>query len=828
MIKAMTCSFLVFAFLLGLSPALMADETFVPPEISAEQRYLPGRIIVQFKDTALPEYFKKMTGEKIAMGISSVDMLNSRFGASSVEQLFYGSESNPNNAELNLAGFYVIEIDPDMDVMQAVLEYGKDPAMVMAQPDYIYPFRELPNDNYFSDQYWLEQLNDNDIDAPEAWNYESGSDTIIVGVNDSGVLWDHPDLLPNIWQNLGEDLDGDGRTIENGQFDPGDVNGLDNDGNGKADDFIGWDWVHVGTSQVCTDSADGEDALTPDNDPTDFSGHGTNIAGLIAASTNNILNLGATSGEGVAGIAGGFAPHFPGVKIMCLRTGFMNPDCLTGGVYSYGASQAIYYAVDKGVDVINISFGPQYTPPCTYGYGNDNAMRSAILNALSNDVVITIAGGNDGVDCPDYMAVIDGVINVAALDQNDNRASFSNHGDWIHISAAGVTMQSTESHYGSVAYAGWDGTSYSAPVVAGVAALIRSHNPSLDRDSVKNILMNTADPLSNPDLGAGRVNALNAILSLPTAYFTSNAADSFPPFPPFTVDFTDASPTAGITSWDWDFGDGGNSSVQNPSHEYTQAGLYDVSLTITSPDGSDTYTFPKRVYALGDTLWIDQVSAAEVNDEIDLYFNLKNVEAVQELKIPFEYDDTYLEWLDYSVHVDGTRCENFEKASIVGAGLGRGYIHLRADNSKDYSPGPLEPGEGPICYIKFRVDTEGTGTISLADWWQVFFSQGVYYKYEPVFIDGFITTDAGCQGICGDANGDQNVNVSDGVYIINYVFVGGDPPQPVMACGDANSDETVNVSDAVYIINYVFTGGADPGDCSPGSAEWNGNDCCPF
>ncbi|MBD3218057.1 MAG: hypothetical protein GF310_07250 [candidate division Zixibacteria bacterium] len=83
-----------------------------------------------------------------------------------------------------------------------------------------------------------------------------------------------------------------------------------------------------------------------------------------------------------------------------------------------------------------------------------------------------------------------------------------------------------------------------------------------------------------------------------------------------------------------------------------------------------------------------------------------------------------------------------------------------------------------------------------------------------------------CVGICGDANDDQAVNVSDAVWIINFVFIGGDPPQPVLACGDANDDAAVNVSDAVWVINYVFIGGAAPGTCSPGS--WDTIDCCSF
>jgi hypothetical protein len=92
----------------------------------------------------------------------------------------------------------------------------------------------------------------------------------------------------------------------------------------------------------------------------------------------------------------------------------------------------------------------------------------------------------------------------------------------------------------------------------------------------------------------------------------------------------------------------------------------------------------------------------------------------------------------------------------------------------------------------------------------------------------FFGTAGPCQGECGDANYDLTVNVSDAVKIINYVFVGGQEPQPVLACGDANNDGTVNVSDAVRVINYVFVGGAAPGDCSPGSANWYNGDCCPF
>jgi Dockerin type I domain/Viral BACON domain len=98
---------------------------------------------------------------------------------------------------------------------------------------------------------------------------------------------------------------------------------------------------------------------------------------------------------------------------------------------------------------------------------------------------------------------------------------------------------------------------------------------------------------------------------------------------------------------------------------------------------------------------------------------------------------------------------------------------------------------------------------------------------SPQFIEIELILSS-CTGICGDANGDLAVNVSDAVWVINYVFVGGDPPLPTLACGDANTDAAVNVSDAVWIINYVFVGGDPPADCSAGNVAWGGQDCCEF
>lgn len=102
------------------------------------------------------------------------------------------------------------------------------------------------------------------------------------------------------------------------------------------------------------------------------------------------------------------------------------------------------------------------------------------------------------------------------------------------------------------------------------------------------------------------------------------------------------------------------------------------------------------------------------------------------------------------------------------------------------------------------------------------------YGIKHGFWQIFDSSGGPCDGKCGDANGDGSVNVSDAVYVINYVFSGGGAPLPVLACGDANTDGAVNVSDAVYVINYVFSGGGAPGDCSPGDPDWIDGDCCIF
>lgn len=333
------------------------------------------------------------------------------------------------------------------------------PILVLAQE---------PNDVYYEEQWYLET-----IEAPTAWDQETGSSSIVIAVLDTGISIDHPDLERNIWENQEE--------IAN--------NGIDDDGNGFVDDVFGWDFV------------DNDNDPTPDNSAganPDAVSHGTVIAGIIGAEGDN--------GEGVSGVMWD-------VKIMSVRM----LDAQGSGT-SLDATEAIEYAVANGADVINLSFA---------GEANDTRLRDAIENAYNAGVVIIAALGNEGKNIdrnPVYPACykdgsVDWVIGVAATTKEGKKSAFSNYGrDCSDISAPGEEMFGLEYYDGSDddAYAdGWAGTSVASPVVAGAAGILLSAYPDLTPDDVRTILKLSVDPLNAPEfvnrLGAGRLNIAQAL-----------------------------------------------------------------------------------------------------------------------------------------------------------------------------------------------------------------------------------------------------------------------------------------------------------------------------
>ncbi len=383
--------------------------------------------------------------------------------------------------ELPQVNALVLSVPPGQE-RQAALLALQQPGVAYAEPDYAVsderaagetisrtpvvkplnssncenPFHtpsRIPNDPFFFSQWSLSK-----IGAPMVWHYTTGSSDIIMAIIDSGIQLDHPDLIDRIWTNPGEI--------------PG--NHLDDDGNGKVDDIYGWHFYHFYTDAGFLPA---EDANVLD----DF-GHGTHIAGIAAAATDNSV--------GVSGLSWG-ARILP-VKVL---------DQYGSGWYSDIAA-GIIYAVDNGAKIINLSLG---------GKPDSLLLRSTVDYARSHDVLVVAAAGNSNE--PVYFpAAYDPVLAVAATDENDQRPAFSNYGPQVDLAAPGTNIYSTWYRTNDF---NRSGTSMSTPHVSGVAALLWSRDPSLTADEITDILVQSAadiEPTGKDDYtGWGRLSANRAI-----------------------------------------------------------------------------------------------------------------------------------------------------------------------------------------------------------------------------------------------------------------------------------------------------------------------------
>ncbi len=346
-------------------------------------------------------------------------------------------------------------------------EIRNDPEVDFFQRSRIYKIDYTPNDSLLSEQWAL-----NKIQAFDAWNITPGSDSVLLGIIDTGIDYKHPDLKNKIFYNPGEmGLDKNGKDKR--------FNGVDDDNNGFIDDYMGWDFTNrVGFP---FDSTSG-DYLKWDNDPDDEQGHGTAIAGIAGAETNNI--------SGVAGVA-------PNIKILNLRafdpSGYGDED---------DVASAILYAVKMGVKVINMSFGD-----VSYSY----VLKDVIKYAYSKNVVLVASSGNSGDDQPHYPSGYSEVISVGNSTEDDYVAFSSSYGSTLDMVAPGSLILST-SRSGS--YSVVSGTSASAPFVSAAASLILSLG-NFTNEEVKQILKSTSDDIDMPgwDIksGAGRLNLYRAL-----------------------------------------------------------------------------------------------------------------------------------------------------------------------------------------------------------------------------------------------------------------------------------------------------------------------------
>ena len=359
-----------------------------------------------------------------------------------------------------------------------IADFQALPYIEYAEKAPLYRTSITPNDLQ-STQWSLAKIN-----AMNAWGITTGKNTVTVAIVDNAVSTTHEDLSPNIWNN------------------PNDIPGnfLDDDLNGFTDDRNGWD------------VADGDNNPNPPAGASSSSPfvHGTHCAGIASAATDN--------GTGIASI--GFKIKIIGVK--CSKD-----NSTDGGNSLPYAYDGVYYCIRANADVISMSWG-----------GSSGVFltgESLIKAAHAAGIVLVAAAGNNNSSSAHYPSAYSEVISVGATDQTDKKATFSNFGSTVDVMAPGVSIYSTlsggNSNYGSLS-----GTSMACPLVAGLAGLILSENPSLPPNDVKTLIKSGCEniDMQNPSyigqIGSGRINAYLSLQTVSVAKTSveENALNVFP------------------------------------------------------------------------------------------------------------------------------------------------------------------------------------------------------------------------------------------------------------------------------------------------------------
>ncbi len=502
--------------------------------------------------------------------------LNEKYQVKSMEKVFNDAENNI------LEHIYLYTVSDSYDILSVVEDYFSCPNVVYAEPNYILRnsikiessglnenkihssnIENFPNDPDFNNQWSLHNTGqtggtiDADIDAPEAWDIEIGKGDIVVAIPDSGIDLTHPDLDQVIWINEDEIPDND----------------IDDDNNGYIDDVSGWDFAYG------------------DNEPDDMVGHGTLIAGIIAAEANN--------GIGIAGI--------------CWNCKIMPIKMMNSNFYRTlkDTALAITYAADNGADIISMSFGR---------YSNSQLQEDAVNYAYEKGCIQIGAVGNDNIDQPmDYPPAYSCVIAVSGTNEKDERCGESdwgeglgsNYGDLIDVAAPGNDIYSTmptypvlftEEYGKSNNYDYVDGNSFVAPHVAGLAALLLSQDPTLTNDEVRNIIRANVDPYDSEEyIGTGRINAYKALIR-------SNGQPDVPVTPAgklegrtgrqYTYSTSASDPDSDQLYYVWDWGDGNYSEPLGPydsgepvnvQYSWGHDGNYSVKVKAMDMKGGESY-----------------------------------------------------------------------------------------------------------------------------------------------------------------------------------------------------------------------------------------------
>jgi subtilisin family serine protease len=497
------CAILRWALLIFLVTArLFSYQANAQPSENGGALSAPDRLIIKLKVGQLSDLRKSSGTTKAAL--SDLRNLNKLYGVSDCRSIDFG----PGGA---LGSVQLITLPRNCDVGGLTREYEKLEIVEYVEPDRQMELFLSPNDPLYSRQwslhntgqaYWAvarrpgfgndELVLDSglagaDIAADSVFANLPDGTSVVVAIIDTGIDFSCPEIAGRIWINT--------REIAN--------NGADDDHNGYVDDISGWDYSGNDTTLI---------PVFDDNDPTDHHGHGTHVAGIISAATNNAI--------GIAGIV-------PRCKIMPLKFYPM--------MFTSSAARAVVYAADNGAGVINMSWGSPFP---------SRLLEDALTYARSKGVVLCAATGNSGKREGYYPALLTSTIAVGATDSRDRVTSFSTFGPYIDLVAPGESILSLHAagtdmyalppanepnvHIIQGDYYEASGTSMACPHVAAVAAYLKSVSPGLTPTMTQTIMQQAAkdltDPYGNgesypgPDVysGYGRIN-LSRSLSLAPA-----------------------------------------------------------------------------------------------------------------------------------------------------------------------------------------------------------------------------------------------------------------------------------------------------------------------
>lgn len=415
-----------------------------------DRNYLSNTIMIKLKEKPTAKLNNEIVlDSKLLKTLGSVGLVSSK--------LLFVSRSSKKETELEK--ILVIKYSSDTDPQTLASKIKLHESVEWAEPKYVYAVAYVPNDPFYSSQYALQK-----IKAADAWNITTGDTSIAIGIIDTGVDWDHPDLAANIWRNWNEVPD----------------NGIDDDNNGFVDDIRGWDFGGLNG--------------TPDNNPMeDRPDHGTHVAGDASAVTDNSTGISAI----------GFKSKIMAVKT--IRDDFRSPVGSPYVVYGY---EGIKYAADNGAKVIN----------CSWGGGGYSFLGQEVINyAASIGALVVAAAGNNNSPAPFYPASYQNVLSVAATNESDMKASFTNYGSGVDVSAPGVSIYST---WQNDNYTFGNGTSFSSPITAGLAALVKSVFPFYSPSQIAEQIRTNCDDINsiNPgfvnQLGRGRINAFKSLSNI--------------------------------------------------------------------------------------------------------------------------------------------------------------------------------------------------------------------------------------------------------------------------------------------------------------------------